>query len=130
MARIVKSAAFWSGAILALAAVSLSAQAGDAAKGADQFKQKCATCHTIEKGAGNGLLGPNLFGVVGRGAASASNFGYSKAFKSSGIVWNDDKLKEWVMNPQKVVPGSKMILIHAPDAQQADDIVAYLNSKK
>jgi cytochrome c len=116
--------------VASLALSSPLALAGDAAKGADVFKQKCATCHTIEKGAGNGLLGPNLFGVVGRSAASMAGFGYSKPLKDSKIVWADDKLKEWVVTPQKVVPGTKMMLIHAPDAQQADDVVAYLNTKK
>lgn len=111
-------------------AVVCSANAGDPAKGADAFKKMCATCHTIEKGAGNGALGPNLFGAAGRKSASAANFGYSAALKGSGIVWSDDKLTAWVQNPQKVVPGAKMVLIHAPNAQQADDIVAYLNTKK
>jgi cytochrome c len=110
--------------------VFCSANAADPAKGADNFKKMCATCHTIENGAGNGALGPNLFGVPGRAAALAPKFGYSPALKASAIVWSDDKLKAWVQNPQKIVPGAKMMLIHAPNAEQADDIVAYLNTKK
>jgi cytochrome c len=115
-----------------LAAVTLAAaaNAGDAAKGEGVFKSMCATCHTIEKGAANGALGPNLFGVSGRSAAAAANFKYSLAIKNSGIVWSDDKLTAWVQNPQKVIPGSKMILIHTPSAAQADDVVAYVASKK
>jgi cytochrome c len=112
-----------------VALVSPIAQAADAAKGAAVFKQ-CAACHNIEKGGGNGILGPNIFGVAGREAASAPNFTYSAELKNSGIVWTDDKLKEWVLNPQKTVPGTKMLLIHPLDAQQADDVVAYLNTKK
>jgi len=117
-------------ACFAASTLMASAMAGDAAKGADVFKKICASCHTIEKGAGNGLLGPNLFGVAGRGAAGAPNFGYSAALKNSAIVWSDDKLKAWVQNPQKVVPGAKMILIHVPSAEQADDVVAFLETKK
>ena len=113
----------------AMALVSPIAHAGDAAAGAVVFKQ-CAACHNIEKDGGNGTLGPNIFGVVGRKAASAPNFAYSGPFKNSGIVWTEDKLKQWVLAPQKMVPGTKMLLIHPLNAQQADDVVAYLNTKK
>jgi len=115
------------GALVILAAAAQAA--GDPVKGAVVFKQ-CAACHNIEKGGGNGSLGPNLFGVAGRNAASAPNFAYSAPFKSSGIVWTDDKLKAWVLSPQKMVPGTKMLLIHPLDDEQADDVVAYLNTKK
>ena len=131
MARTLK--ALWPAALAACFAASTlaaAAMAGDAAKGADVFKKMCSSCHTIEKGAGNGPLGPNLFGVAGRSAAGATNFGYSAALKNSAIVWSDDKLKAWVQNPQKVVPGAKMILIHAPSAEQAEDVVAFLETKK
>ena len=115
--------------VAAVALVSSIAHAGDAAAGAVVFKQ-CAACHNIEKDGGNGTLGPNIYGVVGRKSASAPNFAYSASFKNSGIVWTDDKLKEWVLAPQKMVPGTKMLLIHPLNAQQADDVVAYLSTKK
>ncbi|GAA0582127.1 c-type cytochrome [Rhizomicrobium electricum] len=118
------------GACIAAIALTASATAGDAAKGADVFKKTCASCHTIDKGAGNGPLGPNLFGVSGRAAATVPNFKYSPAIKNSGIVWTDDKLTAWAQNPQKVIPGAKMVLIHAPTADQANDVVAYLATKK
>lgn len=117
-------------ACVATIALTAAATAGDATKGADVFKKMCASCHTIEKGGGNGPLGPNLFGVSGRAAAAAPNFGYSAAIKKSAIVWTNDKLLAWVQNPQAVVPGAKMILIHTPTAAQADDVVAYIDSKK
>lgn len=115
---------------VAAAALSLSASAGDAAKGADVFKRICSSCHTIEKGAGNGALGPNLFAVSGRSAGATASFHYSPSLKASGVVWTDDKLKAWVQNPQKLVPGTRMVLIHTPTAEQADDVVAYLDTKK
>ena len=117
-------------AVLAAVTLTAAANAGDASKGADVFKSMCATCHTIEKGAPNGALGPNLFGISGHSAAAAANFKYSPALKNSAIVWSDDKLTVWVQTPQKVVPGTKMILIHTPNATQAADVVAYVDSKK
>ncbi len=102
------------------------ALAGDPAKGKQDFVV-CQTCHTIIKGGGNGL-GPNLFGVVGRKAASLPGFYYSVALKNSKITWTSDKLKAWITNPQKLVPGNRMTFPGVSDPAKADDIVAYLTS--
>jgi cytochrome c len=104
------------------------AQAGDPVAGADVFK-RCSICHTIAKGGPNGL-GPNLFGVVGRKAASLSNFEYSGPLKASGITWNDDKLSEWVSGPAKMVPGTKMAFPGITSKGQVRDVVAYLGTLK
>ena len=102
--------------------------AGDPVAGKAVFA-RCAACHTDQKNGGNGL-GPNLFGVVGRKAASLPNFSYSGALKSSGITWTPDKLKAWVSGPQKVVPGTKMAFGGISNPHQADDVVAYLQTLK
>ena len=102
----------------------------NAAAGETAFKAKCATCHTVEKGGKNGV-GPNLFGIVGQKSAQVAGFTkYSAPFKAANITWTDDKLKDWVTAPAKMVPGTKMILIKPVTATEADDIVAYLNTKK
>jgi len=41
-------------------------------------RKKCAACHTFNKG-GRPLVGPNLWGVVGRPKASQAGFNYSAA---------------------------------------------------
>ena len=45
--------------------------------------QKCAACHTFDKG-GKAGLGPNLWGIVGRAKGSAAGFNYSPAMKAAG----------------------------------------------
>src|ERR1700742_5307365 len=77
--------------------------AGDPAAGKTAFAQ-CAICHKADKGAGNGV-GPNLFGIVGRKAASLPGFEYSGPLKAAGFTWTDDKLAEGVSGPAKMVPG-------------------------
>jgi len=114
--------------LIAAVVMCLPASAGDAAHGAEVF-QRCAACHTIDKGAGNGL-GPNLFGVVGRKAASLPDFPYSPALKNAKIVWTDAKLKAWVMGPQKLVPGTRMAFSGLSDPRMADDLIAFLHTKK
>src|ERR1700710_1944185 len=86
--------------------VAGAAQGADANNGKIVFG-RCAICHTVVKGGPNGL-GPNLFGVVGRKAASLPSFMYSGALKNSGITWTPDKLKAWISGPQRLVPGTKM----------------------
>lgn len=102
--------------------------AGDAAQGKAVFA-RCAICHNVEKDGGNGV-GPNLFGIVGRKAASVDGFNYSGPMKASGIVWNDDNLSKWIAGPAKMVPGTKMAFGGISSKGQIADVVAYLNTLK
>jgi cytochrome c len=114
-----------------IAASMLSSQAfaaGDAAKGKTVFA-RCAVCHNVEKDGGNGV-GPNLFGIVGRKAASVEGFNYSAPMKASGIVWNEDNLAKWASGPAKMVPGTKMAFGGIAQKSQIADLVEYLETLK
>src|SRR5579884_1576744 len=102
--------------------------AGDPVKGKAVFA-RCAICHNVEKDGGNGV-GPNLFGVYGRKAASVEGFNYSGPMKASGIVWNDENLEKWIAGPAKMVPGTKMAFAGISNHGQVDDVVAYLKTLK
>src|SRR5579864_2373694 len=116
-------------ALLAISVCIGSAHAsGDAKRGKDAFGA-CQVCHSVTKGGPNGL-GPNLFGVAGRKAASLPGFYYSVALKNSKIIWTNDKLKSWVTGPSKLVPGNRMAFAGISDPSKADDVVAYLDSLK
>ena len=116
-------------ALALLAGSTLAAQAaGDAKSGADVFK-RCQVCHTNDKGGGDGL-GPNLFGVYGRKAASRPGFSYSAPLRKSGLVWNDANLTKWVAGPARVVPGTKMSFAGLSSKKQQADVVAYLATLK
>src|SRR6266446_5973520 len=98
--------------------------AGDATRGADIFKQNCSMCHSPEPG--QNLVGPSLFSVVGRAAASIADFSYSSAMKTSGITWTTDRLKAYLKAPRKYVPGVKMMFPGLPDEQDRENVVAFL----
>jgi cytochrome c len=114
-------------AAFAMLAIPASA-AGNANNGKTVFG-RCAVCHTVQKGGPNGL-GPNLFGVAGRKAASLQGYTYSGALKASGITWSNDKLKAWIAEPARLVPGTKMAFGGLSNSSQQDDVIAYLDTLK
>jgi len=117
-------------AALALLAASttLANAAGNAKAGEAVFK-RCAVCHTSDKGGGDGL-GPNLFGVVGRKAATRPGFAYSAPLQKSGIVWTEASLTKWTAGPARVVPGTKMAFAGISSKKQQADLVEYLETLK
>jgi cytochrome c len=88
---------------------------------------KCMACHSLE--AGKNLIGPSLHGIVGRKAASLEGFMYSDAMKASGIIWTEDQLSEYLTQPQKKVPGTRMSFPGLPTEQDRTDVIAYLKDK-
>ena len=64
---------------------------GDAKKGANLFKTRCAQCHTVVESEGN-KIGPNLHGLFGRKTGSVEGFSYTDSNKAKGITWKEDTL--------------------------------------
>lgn len=112
-----------------LAATTLAASAaGDPVKGMNVYK-RCVVCHTAEKG-GSDTLGPNLFGIVGRKAASRPGYAYSAPLKAANIVWTEENLIKWSAAPQRMVPGNKMFFAGITSKNQQADLVAYMATLK
>lgn len=76
----------------------------------------CAECHSIRGTEADGTLGPDLTHVA------------SREWLAAGTLRNThENLRRWVANPQEVKPGNRMPAIPL-DAQDLDDLVAYLES--
>jgi cytochrome c len=102
--------------------------AGNAAHGADVAK-KCAVCHSFDKGGPN-LIGPNLYGVIGRKVASHEGYEYSDALKAKGGTWDYAMLDHMIENPNAFAPGTKMALFPGlPDAKERADVILFLREK-
>lgn len=126
-------------AILALGASSAGAAGdvvnryvvtGDVAKGEAAFVRDCALCHTVSRGGPNGF-GPNLFGIVGRRAATAGSYDYSPAFLAiANWTWSPDGIASFIIAPAATIPGNRMSVFQGVSDQDLDDIIAYLAGQR
>jgi len=108
-----------------VAPVEGATASGNVTKGAKLFKAKCAQCHTTEP-MGSSKQGPALHGVIGRTAGAISGFQYSGALEGSKITWNDEALSQFMINPKKYVPGTKMVFAGLKKENERNDIIAFI----
>jgi cytochrome c len=87
----------------------------------------CSACHSFDKGGPN-MVGPDLWGVVGRPRASVPGFDYSPAMKAKGGTWTFDELNQFLAKPQSYIPGTKMTFGGFDRAAQRADVIAYLRT--
>jgi cytochrome c len=118
-------AALAAGAGLLATVAAVAQPAGDPAKGADVFNDRCTDCHTL----GGASQGPDLVGVVGRPAASLPGYPYSAALKASGLTWTPANLDRFLEGPRKLVPGTAMDAT-VPTEEERRDLIAYLAAAK
>lgn len=111
--------------VATLDGVQFASLTGNAVAGKAVFAA-CRTCHVTDPGVNR--IGPSLAGIVGRAAGTVPAFAYSPANSGSGITWTKEKLFQYLENPQRVVPGTKMIFPGLPDAQRRADLIAYLEN--
>ena len=121
-------------AAVALLAVCAPASAeGDATKGKAAFA-KCGICHQVGSKR-NGLVGPELKGIVGRKAASVADYPYSAGMKKlgdEGFTWTEEHLDKWIADPKAMIPDSPMALNCSkayPTLSERADIIAYLKTQ-
>lgn len=82
---------------------------GDVEKGRVVFF-RCQACHNITASpSDNSKLGPNLYGIFGKQVANDETFAnYSKALIDAEFVWDEEKLDNWLKNPNVFLPGNTM----------------------
>jgi cytochrome c len=113
------------GAALLVALSAGAAAAADAEHGKALY-QACAACHTERPDA----LGPSLKGVYGRKSAALEDFHYSNPMKRANLVWDDDNLRTFIIDPQAKVKGNRMPFGGLSNPKDVDDVVAYLKTYK
>lgn len=115
-------------ALGAAIAIPLQAQAGDASAGKAVFRSQCGICHSPSEG--KNIVGPSLFGVVGRHTASITGFRYSPANQGANLNWDEATLDKYLDSPKAVVPGTAMNFSGIKDADKRADVISYLATLK
>ena len=111
------------GLMAAMLACGVARAAGDADRG-EKIYQSCQDCHSLDANE----VGPMHRGVVGRKAGLAPGYNYSAALRNSNIVWTEDMLDQWLTNPSKLVPGTKMFFRLTKPEDRAD-VIEYLKER-
>jgi cytochrome c len=131
MCHQIKMGKIFRAALLALAVLAISmtfwravAAEGSADRGERVFSA-CAACHSLEPK--RNMTGPSLAELWNRKAGSLTSFPrYSSPLQSSGIVWNDKTLDDWIKDPQHLIPGNDMTFQGINNNQQRADLLAFL----
>ena len=100
---------------------------GNMAHGEKVFK-KCSACHMIASG-GKNMIGPNLWGVIGRTAGSVSDYKYSKAMTAYAKQWSFEEMNGYLIKPQAYIKGTKMAFAGLRKEKDRASVILYMNSK-
>jgi cytochrome c len=113
-------------AVLLVGLVGLVHAAGDPARGSRVFGQ-CAACHSVVPG--EHMTGPSLAKIWEKKAAGVDGFSrYSEALKRADVVWTEATLDRWLVNPEKLFPGTSMTFPGVKEAKDRQDVIAYLKA--
>ncbi len=94
--------------------------------GERQFARKCSICHSLTPD-GQRRAGPTLYGLFGRPAGTLPGYFYSETLQDSDIIWNDETINAlFDEGPDHYIPGSKMPMQRITQAQDRDDLIAFL----
>ncbi len=99
----------------------------DPERGQAFTKKICVACHNFKEGGPN-MVGPNLYGVVGRPRASVASYTYSSALKGKPGTWTYAELNQWLYKPSAYAPGTKMAYAGIGNDQTRADVIDYLHT--
>jgi len=92
---------------------------------------KCAACHSFAPG-GPTLVGPDLYGVIGRKPGSHPGFAYSSGMTEFGAkqpVWDFDQIDIFLKSPQADVSGTKMTFVGLKKPEERINLIAWLRTQ-
>lgn len=87
----------------------------------------CLSCHTIRPDEPL-LVGPTLWGVMGRPIASVPGFEYSAALRGQQGRWDRQRLDRFLTAPQQFAPGTAMTLGGVHSAADRKQVLDFLES--
>jgi cytochrome c len=109
--------------LIGVAGLQLFAGESDLRTGKEVFARRCSGCHALD----NNKEGPRLRGVLNRKAGTSPGFLYSEGLRNAAFTWDENRLNQWLQNPDVVVKDTDMeFRLSNPDERAA--VIAYLRS--
>ncbi|CAD6196889.1 unnamed protein product [Caenorhabditis auriculariae] len=59
-------------------------------------------------------------------SGTVEGFDYSAANKNKGVTWSRETLFEYLLNPKKYIPGTKMVFAGLKKADERADLIKYI----
>ena len=115
-------------ALLVLSGLGTSAVAADPAAGKSVFNSYCSLCHTVQPD--RNMIGPSLFGIVGRKTGSVPGFHYSPANQAANLTWDEATLDKYLQSPRTMIPSTIMTYGGLKDDTKRANLIAYLATLK
>ena len=109
---------------LALGGLAPASEAADPSTGKSVFSSTCSICHSVQPG--KNMVGPSLFGLVGRKTGSVPGFHYSPANQNANLTWDGATLDKYLQSPRAVIPGTIMTYGGLKDDAKRSELIAYL----
>ena len=97
----------------------------DPAAGEKVFRN-CKSCHSVEPG--KNMVGPSLYGVVGRAVDTEPGYSYSGALAKVVDAWTPENMNHFLSGPRNFAPGTKMTFAGLKDIKDRANIIAWLQS--
>jgi cytochrome c2 len=113
-------------------AASADGMKGNATSGKALFMSSCTACHGVTaEGNSMAMVGPSLFGVVGRTAGTVKSLlGPSENLKKYGVTWSPETLDKFLANPLAILAPDSAMAGVLTDPKQRADVIAYLATLK
>ena len=87
------------------------------------YNNHCRKCHSMKKD--DHRLGPSLYGIVGKKAEQAQEFGnYSGAL--GGIIWDEATLDKFIADPTTVSSSTNMIYPPVKNPAERTAIIEFM----
>ena len=81
---------------------------------------------TDPRSIGSRAQGPHLGGLFGRVCGTTEGFSYSAANKNKGVTWSEETLYDYLLNPKKYIPGTKMVFAGLKKPEDRANLIAFL----
>jgi cytochrome c len=116
--------------MIGLTMQSTATEAGGNLVEGEKVFQRCFSCHSIAEADPN-KKGPPLRGIMGRPVASVAGYSYSApmvTLGSTGAVWNEVTLDQFLKYPSEFVKGTSMTAPPVRRESERVDLIAFLST--